>query len=144
MKVFINFRNENVLFSINDCTQSLSFFIWELLYVRIYKCVIDKHKLSRPMDHITHRRNIKLKHQDYSYDYASTLVKRRNTERVYSLSEESIVHLQKKEKKKNEPPVSNDALCQVWLKVVQWFLRRIWKAHIIVTSPWKGNCPSFG
>ena len=52
------------------------------------------------MDHIHFPAINKLKHQDYSYDYASTLVKRRNTERVYSLSEERIVHLQKKEKKK--------------------------------------------
>ena len=28
---------------------------------------------------------------------------------------------------KSEPPSPRDALCQVWLKLAQWFLRRRWK-----------------
>ena len=51
--------------------------------------------------------------------------------------------------KKLEPPSSKDALCQVWLKLAQWFWKRRFLIssmlfhYFIIISPWKRVGPFF-
>ena len=42
---------------------------------------------------------------------------------------------------KLESPSLKDALCQVWLKLAQWFWRRIFLKVIIVFSPFRNKLP---
>ena len=92
---------------------------------------------KRPMGHIAHLRK-------NTYDYILTLIKGRK-KTFLLLWEFSVLHL-----KKLESPSPKDALCQVWLKLAQWFWRRkIFKfRHCIFIisklSPlWKGRGPLF-
>ena len=54
-----------------------------------------------------------------------------------------VLHL-----KKLESPLPKDALCQVWLKLAQWFWRRrfflilsMYYQYIVIISPWKRAVP---
>ena len=69
------------------------------------------------MGHIAHLR--KLFKSINTYDYIITLIKTRR-KKNYQLYENSMVlHL-----KKLKSPSPNDALCEDWLKLAQWFWRR--------------------
>ena len=64
------------------------------------------------MGHIVHLR--KQFKSINTYDYIITLIKRRKKTLLIL-----VLHL-----KKHESPSPNDVLCQVWLKLVQWFWKR--------------------
>ena len=66
------------------------------------------------MGHIAHlRKQFKSLNK---YDYIIKLIKRRKKKLYEKLL---VLHLQK-----FESPSPKDALCQVWLKLAQWFWRR--------------------
>ena len=61
----------------------------------------------------------------------------------FSLGKGIALHLNK-----FEFPSPMDALCKVWLKLVQWFLRRkfvnfssLYFRYFLIISPWKGTWP---
>ena len=69
---------------------------------------------KRPMGHIAHlRKQFKSLNK---YDYIITLIKRRKKKLYEKLL---VLHLQK-----FESPSPKDALCQVWVKLAQWFWLR--------------------
>ena len=67
-----------------------------------------------------------------TYDYIITFLREEKTH--YPLYENRMVlHLIKL-----ESPSPKDALCQVWLKLAQWFwIRRFYFRYFIIISPWK-------
>ena len=73
-------------------------------------------KYKRPMGHIAHlRKQFQLIN---TYDYIITLIKRRKkVKNHYSLYDNILFLLLNKLE-------SKEALCQVWLKLAQWFWRR--------------------
>ena len=88
---------------------------------------------KRPMGHIAHLR--KQFKSINTYDYIITLIKRRRKNDV--LYENLLVlHLNKL-----ESPSSKDALCQVWLKLAQWFWRRRFLNLVNVFSLFRNYLP---
>ena len=91
---------------------------------------------KRPMGHIAHlRKQFK--------SIIKTLIKRRKKNIINFMSLFFLLL------GKLEFPSSKDALCQVWLKLAQWFWRRIFKScqFIFIISQlsplWEGRGPSF-
>ena len=72
---------------------------------------------KRPMDHIAHLR--KQFKSINTYDYIITWIKRRKKHPFLPYENLLVLHLNKL-----ESPSSKDALCKVWLKLAQQFLRR--------------------
>ena len=71
------------------------------------------------MGYITHLKNS----SNQSYAYSKMLNKREK--RHYLLSENLMVFICLKVVFKFELPLIKDALCRLWLKLAQWFWRRI-------------------
>ena len=93
------------------CSLSFSLFIFLFKISKFWKeTIINK----RPMGHIAHLRN-QFKSLN-KYDFIITLIKRRKKKLYEKLL---VLHLQK-----FESPSPKDALCQVWLKLAQWFWLR--------------------
>ena len=83
------------------------------------------------MGHIAHlRKQFKSLNK---YDYIITLIKRRKKKLYEKLL---VLHLQKL-----ESPSPKDALCQVWLKLAQWFWLRGFFNFINVFWPFQNNLP---
>ena len=93
------------------------------LIMRYHICITNK----RPMGHITHLRN-HFKSIN-TFDYIITLIREENNHYylyVFSLFC-NFLSLEKGKAlglNKLISPSTNDALCQVWLKLAQWFWRR--------------------
>ena len=82
-----------------------------------YTCTYCRYKYlnKRPMGHIAHLR--KQFKSINKYDYIITLIQRIKIKLYENLL---VLHLNKL-----ESPSPKDALCQDWLKLAQWFWRRI-------------------
>ena len=78
---------------------------------------------KRPMGHITHLRNQFKSINTFvpCYDYTITLIKRKTPISFFLRIKWSFMC------KKLESPPLKDAMCQVWLKLAQWFWRRFLK-----------------
>ena len=77
---------------------------------------------KRPMGHITHLRNQFKSINTFvpCYDYTITLIKRKTPIFFLRIKWSFMC-------KKLESPPLKDAMCQVWLKLAQWFWRRFLK-----------------
>ena len=86
--------------------------------VKWVKQITKKRKRNkRLMGHIAHlRKHFK---SINTFDYIITMIKRRKKTHYYLYENLLVLHL-----KKLESPSPKDALCQVWLKLAQWFWRR--------------------
>ena len=90
------------------------------------------------MGHIAHlRKQFKSLNK---YDYIITLIKRRKKTLYEKLL---VLHLEK-----FESPSPKDALCQVWIKLAQYFWRRgffnfviLYFPYFRIISPWKRAGP---
>ena len=82
-------------------------------------------KNKRPMGHIVHlRKQFKLINTSMqSYNYTIPLIKRKN-------SKSPLWKLQWSFISKIESTSPKDASCQVWLKLAQWFCRKIFKYFV--------------
>ena len=86
---------------------------------------------KRPMGHIAHlRKQFKSLNK---YDYIITLIQRIKKKLYENLL---VLHLNKL-----ESPSPKDALCQVWLKLNQWFWRRSFFNFVNVFSLFRNYLP---